>query len=523
MGKYVCFLLFVFFTTSLYATTSVTVGIYNNPPKIFLDADNKPSGFFIDIFNYIAQENHWTVTYIPCQWEECLTKLERGEIDIMPDVAYSKSREAYFDFNNEVVLSSWSVVYTQPNSAITSILDLDRQHVAVLKNSIQAETIKNDSMLFDIQPIFLEVTSYRRAFELLKQKQIDAAIVNNFYSDTLASHFEKTNILLNPAVLKFAFTKKEHPLLIERIDEGLKAVKSDPQSIYYQAKSKWLETPSSSTLPSWFKWALGVTFFFCLTLIGLVVFFKHLLSLKVKELKKAEKLLLVQSRNAAMGEMISMIAHQWKQPLSVLSMIANNIKMDSERGVMKPEKFKNYYDQLSQQIFYLAHTIDDFRDYFKPNKPKEIVEDPNTIIDSTLALIGKTLENHGIEIFKEYGYLPSLHLYTNDLIQVLLNLLKNANEAFSMNPTPQKHITIRTYYRGEKNDVVIDVEDNAGGIPEDIKERIFEPYFTTKSDTSGTGLGLYMSKAIIENHFNGTLDVESKNGMTRFSITLPLP
>jgi signal transduction histidine kinase len=520
MGKYLFFLLIGVFTTSLFATTSVTVGIYNNPPKIFLNLDNQPSGFFVDLLNRIAQENHWSVSYVPCQWNECLQKLENGEIDMMPDVAYSKSRETRFDFNDEAVLSSWSVVYAKPSAQITSILDLNDKHVAVLKNSIQAETIKHDSALFDIKPVFLEVNSFRRAFELLKQNKVDAAIVNNFYTDPLVSHFQKTNILLNPAVLKFAFTKNEHPELIARIDDMLKALKADQTSIYYQAKNRWFDVHQKNTMPFWAQWALGGFFVLCLLLIGLNFFFKHRLNLKIRALKEAEKLLLVQSRNAAMGEMISMIAHQWKQPLSVLSTIAGQIKMDSELGVIKPEKFNTYYDQLTRQIFYLAHTIDDFRDYFKPNKAKEIVEDPNSIVESALALIGKTLENHGIKVIKEYDTLAQMNLYTNDLIQVLLNLFKNADEAFLGNAIGEKRLTIRTY-QNDENNVVIDVEDNAGGISDEIKDRIFEPYFTTKSNSSGTGLGLYISKTIIESHFNGTLSVTSKNGTTRFSIVLP--
>ncbi len=523
MSKHLFYLLLSLCVIPLYATPSLNVGIYNNPPKIFLDNTQKPSGFFVDILNHIATQNQWQLNYVPCQWQECLGKLEKGEIDIMPDVAYSKEREEKFDFNHEVALSSWSLVYTNKKSTIASILDLHVKRVAVLKNSIQAQTIKADAALFDIQPFFVEVESFQQAFELLRAKKVDAAIVNNFYTDTTFNvrHFTKTSILLNPVILKFAFPKHTHETIIHQLDQTLAEAKHDTNSFFYQAKTKWFESNPSLVLPLWTQWFLAGVFIVFLILVGLIVFFKHLLDVKVTALKEAEKRLIIQSRHAAMGEMISLIAHQWKQPLAVLSMIANNIKMDSERGIIQSEKLQNYYDQLHRQVFYLSHTIDDFRDYFKPNKEKQYVEDVNSIIENALVLIGKSLENHGIEVIKEYGHLPAMTLHTNELIQVLLNILKNASEAFKEHASVKKHILLRTYLRDEHT-VCIEIEDNAGGIAPDVQEHIFEPYFTTKSNANGTGLGLYMGKTIIETHFKGTLEVQSYHGDTRFIIALPV-
>ncbi len=140
MGKRVCFVL-IFLTTLLHAAT-LNVGVYNNPPKIFFDTERRPTGFFIDVLNDLAHKNNWTLNYVSCQWDECLQKLENGEIDVMPDVAYSKSREERFDFNNEAVLSSWSVVYARATRHIISIIDLDQKNIAVLKNSIQADSVR---------------------------------------------------------------------------------------------------------------------------------------------------------------------------------------------------------------------------------------------------------------------------------------------------------------------------------------------------------------------------------------------
>ncbi|GEM_PF-1180708 len=518
MGKYIALLLLSY---SLYATEAVKVGIYNNPPKIFFDTANRPAGFFVDLIDAIAQESHWDVHFVPCQWEECLQKLESGEIDIMPDVAYSKSREARFDFNDEVALSSWSVVYTRSKTPVSSILDLHAQHVAVLKNSIQTEALKHESALYDIKPIFLEVDSFQRAFELLKQKKIDAAIVNNFYNEPLASTISKTTVVLNPVVLKFALTKGANASWKQRLDEGLKTLKNDPQSVYYRAKAQWLDTPYPVDNPtSRAPWIFGFGGLFVLLLILLLFRLKHRLNTARKALKEAEQLLLIQSRSAAMGEMITMIAHQWKQPLAILSTVANHIKIDGELGVVKPEKFKGYYDDLSTQIVDLARTIDHFKDYLKPNKAKEQIDDPKTLIDMTLSLIGKTFENEGIEVRTSIQDIPPLYLYQNDFIHVLLNLLNNAHEAFAHHSV-HKYVAVRAFVDA-KNCLIVEVEDNAGGIDNEVKNHIFEPYFTTKTKSNGTGLGLYMSQSILKNYFHGMLSVTSEGAITCFTISIPL-
>lgn len=522
MVRFAILLTYILFFQSLYAQETIKVGIYNNAPKIFIDALGKPSGFFVDVLTEIAKDSHWKVDYVPCDWEECLAKLETGEIDIMPDVAYTKEREMLFDFGNEVVLSSWSIIYAKKNINIHSILDLNAKRVGVLKNSIQYSYLKEQAALFDINPIFIEVNNFKEALELNKANKVDVVVINNFYSDeyTKSSSIQKTNVFLNPVILKFAFSKKSPSHIRETTDSLLKTYKKNENSTFYKAKQKWLEVVEESTFPLWVNWAAGITALVFITLVSLVIFFRYLLSLKIKELKANEKILLMQSRNAAMGEMISMIAHQWKQPLAILSMIANNIKADMELGIFDAKTAEEYHQQLSNQIFYLSHTIDDFKDFFKPNKEKQLVEELHQVVENALNLLGNTFESNHIALYKEYGKVENLHIYTNELIQIIINLLKNSQEAFSQSDVENKYIIVRTYLK--KNWVNIEVEDNAGGIKEEILEKIFEPYFTTKEKLNGTGLGLYMSKAIIENHFGGIIIITCKDNKSIFTIKFPI-
>ena len=162
---------------------------------------------------------------------------------------------------------------------------------------------------------------------------------------------------------------------------------------------------------------------------------------------------------------------------------------------------------------------DDFRNFFKPQKQKHHLEDFNDVIKNALNLVAPSLENHHIEVNLNFGKIENVWIYRNELMQVILNLLKNAKDAFEQSKAIKKQIHIETFMHNEW--IVIEIEDNAGGIKEEIRGRIFEPYFTTKENLNGTGLGLYMSKAIIETHFNGSLFFTCNEGKTKFTIQFP--
>lgn len=497
----------------------LNVGIYNNAPKIFLDNHDKPSGFFVELLDAMAKDASWQLNYVACEWEECLSKLEKGELDIMPDIAYSKEREKRFNFGQEVVISSWSMVYSKKGNTILSILDLDKKRVAVLKNSIQFSFLKEQALLFDIRPRFIETETLSDSIGLLLANKVDAAIVNNFYN-TQNLAIERTNVFLNPVILKFGFSKKLDPAIKQTCDATLKRYKATQNSPFYLAKTKWLEQQQlNEVVPQWLIFALFIVAAIVLLLIGFVAFFKHLLNLKIAELKENEKLLITQSRHAAMGEMIGMIAHQWKQPLTILSMLSNNIKADVELGAFNPQNALVYYDKISHQITYLSQTIDDFRNFLKPKKQKHHLENFNDVIKNALNLIAPSLENQHIEVSLHFEKIENVWIHHNELMQVVLNLLKNAKDAFEQSDTLKQQIHIKTFLRDES--IVIEIEDNAGGIKKEIQDRIFEPYFTTKETLNGTGLGLYMSKAIVETHFNGRLFFACHENKTKFTIQFP--
>ncbi|WP_072682314.1 PAS domain-containing protein [Arcobacter sp. LA11] len=234
-----------------------------------------------------------------------------------------------------------------------------------------------------------------------------------------------------------------------------------------------------------------------------------------RELKDKEELMIAQSRHAAMGEMISMIAHQWRQPISVVGMGANNILADIELDMVDNETLKENAEDIINQTQYLSQTIEDFRNFFKPDKEKEILT-IKSIFAEALGVIGKTLENNNIELEEEYSSDAKIETFSREVLQVFINIIKNAKEVLIENNIEEKVIKINEYL--DKDKVVIEISDNAGGIPKHILEKIFDPYFTTKNELAGTGLGLYMSKTIVEKHLNGTIRAYNKDDGACFEI-----
>ena len=230
----------------------------------------------------------------------------------------------------------------------------------------------------------------------------------------------------------------------------------------------------------------------------------------ITEILKKDDIMMAQSKNAAMGEMISLIAHQWRQPIATIAMNANIMLADiSFSNKIEDDDIERISKSILGQTQHLSDTIDDFKDFFKPKKTTEKVF-VNDIINQSLTVIGKSLENNNIEFKKDYQSDTQVDLLSRELLQVIINIIKNAKEALIEKEIQDASITAATYE--DKKNVYIKICDNGKGIKESILDKIFEPYFTTKDESSGTGLGLYMSKTIIEKHLHGTLEYLNENG-----------
>ncbi|WP_415396417.1 DUF3365 domain-containing protein [Sulfurimonas sp. CS5] len=264
-----------------------------------------------------------------------------------------------------------------------------------------------------------------------------------------------------------------------------------------------------------------IIFFWIVEALMLFVFLSIYFTVRyfVVQLNKKDQFIAKQSRFAAMGEMISMIAHQWRQPLTGMSMTTNNLLLDIELKDIDEVRFSENLNLINKQIAYLSHTIDDFKNFFKPDNKEELV-DVNAIIDESCHVISSTLKSNAINLQRDYDDDVNIITKKNDLIQIILNLVKNAMDAYVENKIEIRVIKLST--KKTKENIEIIIQDSAGGIPKDILDKIFDPYFSTKDKKNGTGLGLYMSKMIVEDHLLGTLSVETKDDTTSFTIIIPV-
>jgi len=240
---------------------------------------------------------------------------------------------------------------------------------------------------------------------------------------------------------------------------------------------------------------------------------------EINNRKKQEQLLIQQSKLAEMGEMISMIAHQWRQPLSALSTITQNIHLRYTRGKLNQEHLNEQLLLSNALTSKMSKTIDDFRNFFQVNKEK-VEFSIQTAIKQSIYLIDDSFKSNSIKILNKDSQDVLIYGFESELSQVILNILTNSKDAFFEAKIKDPTIHIKS----TKNDtgVEIFITDNAGGIEKNILDKIFEPYFTTKENYNGTGLGLYMSKMIIEQNMHGKLSVQNVEKGVKFSIYIPI-
>ncbi|RLA80591.1 MAG: hypothetical protein DRG78_10700 [Epsilonproteobacteria bacterium] len=247
----------------------------------------------------------------------------------------------------------------------------------------------------------------------------------------------------------------------------------------------------------------------------------------ITDLKNKETQLYKSEKMVSMGEMIGNIAHQWRQPLSIIATGATGMKMQKQFGTLDDKLFFETCDTINNNAQYLSKTIDDFRNFIRGEREKTVFKLSDEI-DSFLHLVEGAIKGHYINIVLNLQDDIKIDGYASELTQCFINIFNNAKDALNENKINYKLLFIST--STEKNNVIIKIKDNAGGVPKDIINKIFEPYFTTKHKSQGTGLGLHMTYNLISNGMNGTIEInnvtyeyeEKEYTGAKFVITLPL-
>jgi len=248
--------------------------------------------------------------------------------------------------------------------------------------------------------------------------------------------------------------------------------------------------------------------------------YKTLLEEKVNEqildLREKEKLLLQQSKLAQMGDMVSMIAHQWRQPLNAISASSINLSLLSGMGILEDEKVSKSSEFIQEQCQKMSNTIDTFMNFVQPSKEKKTFTILNTV-EAIMQIMGTQLASHNIKVnILTNGENIEIQGHEDLLEQVLINILSNARDAFDEQTIENKCIEITI--EKQQNRPALLIKDNAGGVPKNIADKIFNPYFTTKEQGKGTGIGLFMSMDIMKKSFDGDLVYKATDGGSSFTL-----
>jgi diguanylate cyclase (GGDEF)-like protein len=247
------------------------IGVYENPPKIHTGPDGKPAGLFIELLDAIAVEERWRIDYRQCEWEDCLRQLREGRLDLMPDVAYTPQRSAWFDFHEVPVAYSWSQVYGRRGLRLDSLADLAGRRVAVLRGSVQATALRDVRRGLGLSWTPVEVDSFADAFAAVRDGRADVAVANNFFGRRSSRAYDlvESPVVFNPATLYIAARKGTHAAELARIDHWLERWHDDPRSVYFRAMGTALAPLPTTVAPGWLKPALTA---FALAVLGLAGF-----------------------------------------------------------------------------------------------------------------------------------------------------------------------------------------------------------------------------------------------------------
>ena len=492
---------------------------------------NKMEGITIDILNILENKLNIKFKNVATKsWSESQQFLKDNKCEILPFAVKNKERTKYANFTKPY-LTLPLAIFTQKNQNIVNGLD------DLIGKTI---SIKSGSSMIPILKAKYKDIKIKETFGVIESLQA----VNNgnaYYTISnipTVSYYMSQSILNNLQISGYMNITASASIAVNNNDEILLTILNKSLSTISQEQSrqifkKWVGTTLEKTIVDYtIVWNI-------LSVVGIIIIFfiyrqyilkksnnalGNLVDIKTQELqtlnedleqkilkeveknKHIQEQLFKSEKMASMGEMIENIAHQWRQPLSVISTASTGIIMQKEFNILKDDKLIDTCNIINTNAQYLSKTIDDFRNFIKGDRVKRIfkLEDEINIF---LNLIDSTVKNNNITIILNLEKDIQINGYANELIQCFMNIVNNSKDALKEGSEDNSLIFIST--KLENNNIVIKIKDNASGIPKDIKSKIFEPYFTTKHKSQGTGLGLHMTYNLIVDGMNGMIDVNN--------------
>lgn len=507
---------------------TVRVGVYENKPKIFTDEQRNASGIFISILEEIARKERWQVTYVWCEWFDCLDLLGGAQIDLLPDVAFSPDRARRFDFHEEEVVNSWSAVYAPSSRGMERIADLDGRRLSVLKGSIQQTTLEKMAKGFGFDITFVEAASFEEAYRSVEHGQADAVVANHLSGDYFHRQYglEKTPIVFQPVSLFFATTPGTNRDLLAAIDKNLRIMKAEPESAYYKALWRWMDRPPAVIVPLYLRWVIGVVGALLVLAILFIFLLRWQLRVRTRRLAEANERLRQAQKMDAVGRLAGVMAHDNNNMLTIILGCA-------EMGLMKSapdDPAHGYLQEIANAAKRSSDITRQLLAFARKQKTAPRLLDLNQSVEGMLKML-RPLIRETIALDRQLAAdIWPVWMDPGQVEQVIANLCVNARDAIA----DAGRILIET--RNESFDkarcivhpdhlpgdfVRLTVSDNGSGMTQEVLDHLFEPFFTTKGEEKGSGLGLATVYGIVTQN-GGFITVESAPGKgTTFKVYLP--
>ncbi|AXX84027.1 ATP-binding protein [Aliarcobacter skirrowii] len=522
----------------------------NWEPFSFKEKSDEPMGISYEYWKLIVEKlNLKTQNIFFTNFNKQLFSIKQKESDIIFSAGETSQRKDYALFSNKYLTFPISIVTKKDENFIENIDEIIDRKIAVGNNFTAHNLLKEKYPNLSLTP----VASVKEGLELVSKDKVFAFIdIKPVLNFNIAKYgFKDLKITGNSGLdyeLKFMI-RDDCEILIPILN---KAIDNIDESSVLDIVNRWNNVQFQTNFDYTIIWLLLaaiflITFAFLYRnyiLKNLNNKLKNLVNEKTKSLheinknleilveKKSrdliekENLLNHQAKMAAMGEMLENIAHQWRQPLSVISTMATSLKLKQEMKILEDKEFFQSLDIINNASQHLSNTIDDFRNFFSSEKEINKFLISNTIKKSIL-LLKSSIDKHNITIVEDIED-SELLSYESELMQVILNIISNSIDILKDKNIDSRYIYFKTKILN--NNLIITISDSGGGIDKKILNRVFEPYFTTKHKSQGTGIGLYMSLQIVTKHLHGKLSVKNssflQNGVeyfgAEFSINIPI-